>query len=349
MDFALSEERQMLADSLRGTLRRGADWVQLAELGVIGALFTPDEGGFGGAGFDIAVIFEELGRGGCTLPLLEVGLAGGLLADCGRADAVEALIGGALRPVLAHGEPGGRYALSHVATGAEGGRLSGRKSMVFAAGNADLFVVSARVKGGPDDDNGISLFLVDPTAPGVTLQTLPALTGGMVSEITLDGVEAEPIGPAGAALTLIEARVAAAVLALCAEALGAMESARDLTLDYLRTRQQFGRPIGSFQVLQHRMADLAIEIEQARSAVINLAGHLHAAPAIRDLHASATKNLVGRTARLVAEEAIQMHGGIAMTEAYALAPFARRLIALDHRFGDEDWHLERFIALSAGA
>ena len=126
-----------------------------------------------------------------------------------------------------------------------------------------------------------------------------------------------------------------------------METVKAMTLEYLRTRTQFGRPIGSFQALQHRMADVAIEIEQARSAVINLAGHLHAAPALRDLHVSAAKNLIGRIARLVAEESIQMHGGIAMTEDYALAPLARRLIAADHRYGDEDWHLEGFIRLSA--
>jgi len=126
-----------------------------------------------------------------------------------------------------------------------------------------------------------------------------------------------------------------------------METAKAMTLDYLRTRKQFGVPIGKFQALQHRMADLAIEIEMARSAVINLGGHLGDDAPGRDRHVSAAKNLVGRVARQVAEEAIQMHGGIAMTEEYALAGFSRRLVAVDHRFGDEDWHLARFIRLSA--
>lgn len=339
MDFSLTEERRMLADSLRGTLKRGADWAQLADLGVLGALFTEGEGGFGGSGFDIAVVFEELGRAGCTLPVLDAALAGGLLADCGKEKAVEALIAGTLRVAFAHFEPGARYDIDHVATRATDGHLSGRKSVVAGVEGAGLLVVSAR------DGDAIRLYTVAPQGPGVSIETLPGLDGGSVSEITLDNAPATLIG---GNLAMIEARLAAAILALCADAVGAMETVRDMTLDYLRSRKQFGRPIGSFQALQHRMADVVIELEQARSAVINLAGHLDAAPALRDRHVSATKNVVGRTAHLMAEEAIQMHGGIAMTEDYALAPLARRLLAVDHRFGDEDWHMERFIALQAG-
>ncbi|MCC5971756.1 MAG: pimeloyl-CoA dehydrogenase small subunit [Pararhodobacter sp.] len=342
MDFSLTEERRMLADSLRGTLKRGADWAQLSDLGVQGALFTEAEGGFGGSGFDIAVVFEELGRAGSTEPVLEAGLAGGLLADCGEAALVEAVIDGSLRPVFAHDEPGNRYDTDLRCTATDG-RLSGAKTVVIGAEGAGLLVVSARSSG------GLSLFAVDPGAEGVSLRSVPSLSGGYASEITFDKAPARLIGPEGGAQPLIDQRIAAATLALCADALGAMETVREMTLDYLRTRKQFGRPIGSFQALQHRMADVVIEIEQARSAVINLAGHLHAAPAVRDRHVSATKNVVGRTASLVAEESIQLHGGIAMTEDYALAPFARRLIAVDHRFGDEDWHMERFIALGASA
>lgn len=339
MDFSLTEERRMLADSLRRTLKRGADWTQLAELGVLGALFTEAEGGFGGNGFDIAVVFEELGRAGCTLPVLETALAGGLLSDCGKDKAIEAVIAGNMRAAFAHYEPGGRYDIDNVATRVTDGCLSGRKSVVAGVEGAGLLVVSAR------DGDAIALYTLAPQGQGVSIETLPGLDGGSVSEIALQNAPATRIG---GDLARIEARIAAATLALCADALGAMETAKELTLDYLRTRKQFGRPIGSFQALQHRIVDVVIEMEQARSAVINLAGHLHAAPPLRDLHVSAAKNIVGRTARLVAEEAIQLHGGIAMTEAYALAPLARRLIAVDHRFGDEDWHMERFIALQAG-
>lgn len=337
MDFNHTEERRMLAESLRRTLQRGADWAALADLGVLGALFAESEGGFGGAGFDIAVVFEELGRAGCTLPVLEAGLAGGLLADCGRADLVEQIIAGTLRATLAHHEPGLRYDLGPITTSAHNSALSGRKSVVTAADDADLMVVSAL------QDGALALFGVDPKGAGVTLHTTPALHGGTVSEVTLDTATATALGGDSAQL---EARLAAATLAVCADALGTMETVKAMTLDYLRTRTQFGVPIGKFQALQHRMVDLTIEIEQARSAVINLAGNLAAPAAERDRHVSATKNLVGRTAHLVAEESIQLHGGIAMTEEYALAPLARRLVAVDHRFGDEDWHLERFIRLS---
>ena len=338
MDFSIGDERQMLADSLRRTLERGVDWAGLAELGVIGALFSEDEGGFGGAGVDISVVFQELGRAGCALPVLEAGLAGGLLADAGKADLVEAIIGGETRATAALHEPGRRYDLTPAATTAEGGKLTGRKTAVGGADEAGLIVVSALEDGKP------GLWLVQAGAEGLTLYTTPALQGGTVSEITLDGVSAEKLSVDFAAL---DARIAAATLAVCAEGLGAMETVRDLTLDYLRTRKQFGVPIGKFQALQHRMADVVIEIEQARSAVINLAGHLHAEPALRDRHVSAAKNLMGRVARQVLEESIQLHGGIAVTEEYALAPFARRLTAFDHRFGDEDFHLERFIMLTA--
>lgn len=338
MDFNHTEERRMLADSLRRTLERGADWAGLAELGVLGALFSEAEGGFGGGGFDIAVIFEELGRAGCTLPVLETGLAAGLLADCGRGDLVEQTIAGAFRPAMAHTEAGQRYDLWPITARFADGTVSGRKSVIAAADGADLLLVTAL------DDGEVRLFAVAPSAPGVTLFTTPSLNGGTVSEITFDSAPATLLGGTP---EMIEARIAAATLAVCAEALGCMETVKAMTLDYLRTRTQFGRPIGSFQALQHRMADVAIEIEQARSAVINLAGHLHADAATRDRHVSAAKSLIGRTARLVAEEAIQMHGGIAMTEEYALAPLSRRLIAVDHRFGDEDWHLQRFIRLGA--
>lgn len=337
MDFSLGEDRAMLADSLRRTLARGADWHGLAELGVMGALFTEAEGGFGGAGADLMVVFQELGRAGCTLPLVDCGLAGGLLADAGRADDVAAIVAGDLRATAALYEPGQRYDLAPVLTRAEGARLTGRKTAVGGADEAGVIVVSALEGDAP------ALFAVQAGAAGLNLYTTPALHGGTVSEVTLDGVAAERLDvPPGA----LDARIAAATLAVCADGLGAMDTVRDLTLDYLRTRKQFGVAIGKFQALQHRMADAVIEIEQARSAVINLAGHLHAAPALRDRHVAATKNLLGRVARHVTEESIQMHGGIAVTEAYALAPLARRLTALDHRYGDEDWHLERFMSLA---
>lgn len=355
MNFELTEERQMLQDTLRRYLSdkyttatrnkilnsdtgQSADiWAELAELGVIGALFTEEQGGFGGTGFDLAVVFEELGRAGVVEPFLDSGLmAGRLLAAAGREDLVEQVISGSLQLAVAHGEPGGRYDLDHVISTATDGKLTGRKAVVMNAEAADHLIVSAR-----DNDN-IGLYLVDRGAVGLNIQGYPLLAGGRAGEVTLDNTPGTALN---IGLTALQDVTALAIVAQSAEALGAMESATELTKDYLGTRQQFGRPIGTFQALAHRMADLLIELEQARSAVINAAGYLDTND--RDLTLSATKNLIGRVGRLVAEESIQMHGGIAMTQEYELAHIAKRIIMADHRFGDTDYHLERFIALSA--
>lgn len=375
MNFELTDERRMLSDSLRRFLAdtvtpeataaategdTGFDahlWEGLAGLGAIGALLPEEAGGFGGAGFDLSVVFEEVGRAGAVTPLIESGvLAAGLLSDLGaetQADRIEAALAGEVLG-FAHGEPAARYTLEHVETRAEraggGWRLTGRKAIVGFARAAGAVVVTARTGGAATERQGISAFLVPAGAEGLTLQDYPLNGGGRAAEMTLDGVTVGPdalIGPAGDAFDALERVTARATCALCAEALGLMETIRALTVDYLRSRRQFGQPIGKFQALQHRMADVLIEIEQARSAVINLAGHLEAGRAERERHVSATKNLIGRVARLVVEEAIQMHGGIGMTQEYALGHFAKRLTMVDHRFGDTDHHLERFIRLSA--
>ncbi len=376
MNFDLTEERQMLQDTLRRFLRErystatrneilesesgmSADiWAQLAELGVIGALFTEEQGGFGGAGFDIAVVFEELGRAGVVEPMLDTAvLAGGLVADLGtesQKELVEEIIGGACQMAFAHGEPSSRYDLNRVQTKAkvEGDEivLNGHKAVVVNAEAADHLVISARESGEVGDEKGISLFLVPADTKGVTIQGYALLAGGRAAEVMLDEVRlpaSARLGEEGAAFPAIEARFAAACVAQCAETLGAMETATQLTKDYLMTRKQFGRPIGTFQALAHRMSDLLIEMEQARSAVINAAGHLESPRAERETHVSATKNLIGRIGRLVGEESIQLHGGIAMTQEYELAHISKRIVMADHRFGDVDHHLERFIALAA--
>lgn len=377
VDFALTEERQMLQDTLRryladrystetlnGILQEDegysrAVWSELAELGVIGALFGESEGGFGGAGFDLAVVFEEFGRAGVVEPFLDTAvLAGGLIADLGsdgQKAIVEEVIAGSAQLAFAHGEPDSRYELSRVSAKAEmrgdAFVLNGRKAVVGNGGNAQTLVVSARSGGDVADEAGISLFLVPADTPGLSRRAYPVMGGGTAAEIVLRDVEVPSnaaLGAIGEAFPAIERRAAYAIAALCAEALGAMESAKDLTVDYLRTRKQFGRPLGKFQALQHRMADMLVEIEQARSAVINAAGHLDRDRATRERQVSAAKNLIGRVGRLVAEETIQMHGGIGMTQEYGLAHLAKRMVMVDHRFGDTDHHLERFIALARG-
>ncbi|MEP3331460.1 acyl-CoA dehydrogenase [Sedimentitalea sp.] len=374
MNFDLTEERQMLQDTLRRFL---ADryttetrnkiiesdsgmsddiWSSLAELGVIGALFTEDQGGFGGAGFDITTVFEELGRAGVVEPFLETAvLGGGLIAVLGTEDQqtlIENVIGGGLHLALAHGEPTSRYDLTRVETTAktEGDDivLNGRKAVVANAEAAGQIIVSARESGAADDANGISLFLVPADSSGLTLRGYPMLAGGRAAEVTLDNVRVDAsarLGAAGAAWSAIAKQVAVANVAIAAETLGAMETATELTREYLMTRKQFGRPIGTFQALAHRFSDMLIELEQARSAVINAAGHLEDPD--RDRQIAAARSLIGRVGRLIAEETIQMHGGIAMTQEYELAHIAKRIVMNDHRLGDTDYHLEQFIALSA--
>ena len=366
----------MLRDALRRLLRdrydaktrnriqdeeRGFDpaiWQALADMGVIGALFGEERGGYGGGAFDLALIFEELGRAGALDPLLDTGvLAGGLLADLGSPEQREPLaevIAGRLQMAFAHGEPQSRYDLERVETRAwrKGGGfvLRGQKAVVVNGAAAGYLVISARSWGNVADEDGISLFLVAADAPGLTFRDYPLMGGGRAAELELEDVHLGPralLGAEGGAFPAIEARAAAATVALCAEAVGAMEAARALTVDYLRTRKQFGQPIGRFQALQHRMADLLIEIEQARSAMLNVAGNLAQPRGVRELHVSAAKNLIGRAGRLVAEEAIQMHGGIGMTREYDIAHHAKRLVMIDHRLGDSDHHLARFMRLAA--
>lgn len=375
MNFELTEERRMMQDALRRYLantitpasREAAEasptgfsdriWVGLAELGVIGALFTEDQGGYGGSGFDLATVFEEIGRAGAVEPLLDTGvLAGGLLGALGgdaAAQTLEAVIAGTHQLALAHTEPANRYALDRVSLTAEktagGYCLEGRKSVVVNASAAHDLLVTARTSGQVSDSAGISVFRVAADAPGLEIRDYPLSGGGRGAELTLTRVEvadAALLGVEGEAHAALVHAHARATLAICAEALGLMDRIRVLTTDYLQTRKQFGKPIGKFQALQHRMADVLVEIEQARSAVINLAGNLDGPSALRDLHVAATKNLISRVGKLVAEESIQLHGGIGMTMEYELGHLAKRLTMVDHRFGDGIHHLDRFIRLA---
>ncbi|GHB47410.1 acyl-CoA dehydrogenase [Pseudovibrio japonicus] len=368
MDFNHSDERRMLQETLHrylsdnyGVEQRAASvahsqgysekvWGDFAELGVIGALFEEADGGFGGSGFDIAVVFEELGRFACVEPLMASGVMAGRLLSALGSDEQKALIGdviaGQLKVVPALEEPQSRYDLDAVETTAEqvdgGYRLNGTKSVVMGGPSADKLIVSARCA------DGLMLFVLDANANGVERYSYPNLDGYHASDVALVNVEVRStavLGASEAVLPALEAARAAGVTALCAEAVGAMEAAKDLTAEYLRVRTQFGRALGKFQALQHRMSTVLIEIEQARSALINVAGHLSAEPFLRDKHVSAAKNLIGRVAQLVCEESIQLHGGIGMTEEYALGHHAKRLMMIDHQLGDVDYHLERFVGV----
>ncbi len=369
MDFTHTHDRRMLADMASRLVREKYDiatrhkiaagpggfsremWAQFAELGLIGALFEEKSGGFGGQGFDIAVVFEELGRGLVVEPFLANLLAGRLIAEAGseqQCAMLEEVIGGTLLLALAHGEGAAFYDLAHVATraqkGDEGWVLNGEKAVVLNGDSADRLVVSARIGGDVSDEEGIALFIVDATAKGVRRRATQTVDGGRAAEVSFGGVKVDSdavLGEPGAGFAPLERAVGLGILALSAESLGAMRMACDMTLDYLKTRKQFGVPIGAFQALQHRMVEMLMEVEQLSSAVINAAGHLDDPRAVREWHISAAKNLAGRAGRLIAEESIQMHGGIGMTWEYALPHFAKRIVMIDHLFGDEDHHLER--------
>jgi hypothetical protein len=213
-----------------------------------------------------------------------------------------------------------------------------------------VFLVSARTSGDDDGEAGITLFLVPRDTAGVSVRGYRKIDGGRAAEVTFDNVtlgDDAVLGSADQGFATLEYAVSCGVLALCAEAVGAMDIAKDYTLEYLRTRKQFGVPIGSFQALQHRMADMLLEIEQARSAVINAAAALDGERKTRERAVSAAKYSIGRIGTLVAEECIQLHGGIGMTWELPLAHYAKRLVMIDHQLGDEDHHLERFVTLGA--
>lgn len=371
MDFTPTDERRMLADTLGRYLATEYDfearkramaapegfsraaWRGMAELGVVGALFDEASGGFGGAGFDIGTVFEALGRAIVVEPFLGTLLAGRLLAaGGGHADLLSGIVDGSALATAALFEPAGRYDARRVGMRAErsgdGWTLTGAKAVVPMLDAADAVVVSARTAGPEEAEDGVSLFLVERGGSGVSVRGYGLIDGGRGGELRLDGARLDAsalVGPEGGAAPLIEAALAAGVVALSYEALGAMGAARDATLDYLRTRVQFGAPIGKSQVLQHRMATVEIEIEQARSAAINAAAALDGERHARERAVSAAKYTIGRVGTLVAEEAIQMHGGIGMTWELPLSHYAKRIVMIDHQLGDEDHHLQRYIDL----
>lgn len=377
MNFEHTEDRRMLADTLnrfiaeqygfdaRDKIARSSEgfsaemWQRFAELGVIGALFDEADGGFGGQGFDVAVVFESLGRGLVVEPFLDTLIVGRALAHAGseaQRARIAAFIDGSQIAVLAHDEPGSHYEASRVSTRAEkngdGWLLQGAKGVVQHAEHADVLLVSARISGDEFDEAGIALFLVPRDAQGVSMRGYRKIDGGRAAEVKLDNVTLGADALVGAAATgfaTLEHARGYGLLALASEAVGAMDIARDYTLDYLRTRKQFGAPIGSFQALQHRMADVLLEIEQARSAVINAAAAIDAPRVARERALSAAKYTIGRIGARVAEEAIQLHGGIGMTWELPLAHYAKRLVMIDHQLGDEDHHLARYIALEPAA
>ena len=368
MDFTFTEEQTQIRDALRRFLSttytlerrreiaragRGCDaevWSQFAELGILGLLIPQSLGGIGGNAFDALVVMEELGRALVIEPYLPTALVGaGILVRAGSPAQQELLAGvaaGSTRLALAHEEPDSRWRLESVATRAvrAGGswELNGRKAMVADGAGADYLMVSART------ESGLSLFLVPGVSERLTRTALVTHDGAGVAEIALDGVRLPAdalIGSEGGALALVEAAREVAIAGLCAEAVGAMDALLALTLSYVKTRKQFGVPIGSFQALQHRMADMLLHAELARSMSYLASAKLAVADAGERRRAlSAAKFLIGRSARLIGQEAVQMHGGMGVTDELATSHYFKRLTLINARCGDRDHHLEEFAA-----
>ncbi|MEG3164954.1 acyl-CoA dehydrogenase [Sphingomonas sp. PB2P19] len=355
MNFEHTDDRRMLADTLGRALRDGyrietrnggaygeagydpAVWAQLSELGIVSALFDEAAGGFGGSGFDIMVVFEALGRALVVEPFLGALMAGRALAVAGGHDeALAAIVSGATIATFAHDDAADPVTATQ---SADGWVLNGTKAVVRQAEAASLFVVSV--------GDGANLFVVPAGTPGLSVRSYTVVDGGAAGEVTFENVTlGADARLGGGGQRIHDAAIGAGLLALSAEALGAMEYVKEATLGYLRDRKQFGVPIGKFQALQHRMATVLLEIEQTRSAVINAAAAFDGDDAkARERALSAAKYTIGRTGALVAEEAIQMHGGIGMTWEYAVSHYAKRLVMIDHQLGDEDFHLQRYIAL----
>jgi pimeloyl-CoA dehydrogenase small subunit len=370
MDFDLTDEQRLLKDSVDRLIAdqyqfeqrkkymtepsgwSAATWKQYAELGLLGLPFAEQFGGFGGGPVETMIVMEAFGRGLVLEPYFAtVILGGGLLRHAGMPAQQHALIPeiaqGRLKLAFAHVERQSRYDLADVGTtarkGGAAGVLDGAKSVVLHGDCADRLLVTARTSGDRRDRNGIGLFLVDPSATGVSRRGYPTQDGLRAAEVTLSAVRVpagDVLGDAGTALAAIERVVDEAIAALCAEAVGTMQVMHETTLEYLKTRQQFGRPIGQFQVLQHRSVDMLVALEQARSMAMFaavMAGEEDATERRRSL--AAAKVQIGRSGRHIGQEAIQLHGGIGMTMEYKVGHYFKRMTMIDMLFGDADTHL----------
>lgn len=349
-DYGFEQRRAIVASS-QGT--SDAAWATLAVLGMTALPVPEAQGGFDGTAVDLFVVMRELGRGLVVEPYFATVLGSQFLKLGGaHGPLLEQVAQGSLKLACALGERQARHELCDIATraqGVDGGwRLDGEKTAVVHGLEAGVLVVSARSAGGQRDEAGITLFALPADAPGVRLTGLRTLDGQRAATLRLDGVQLGPdavIGTPGSGWDILEAAADYGAGLLCAEALGAMEALFEATLDYLKTRQQFGVPIGKFQALQHRMADMVIHLEQARSMALLAAVTLDGLDAgERRRVVSAAKYRVGQAARFIGQQAVQLHGGMGVTDELAAAHYFKRLSMIELTLGDRDHHLARFMA-----
>ena len=382
MNFEFSEEQTMIKDSVSRFVREQYDfdtrrgiiesddgisrefWSMFAELGWLSVPFAEEYGGFGGTVIDIAAVMEEMGKGIVVEPYVStVVVFGGLLSASTNSALKEAvipsIIDGACLGSFAYMEPQSRYEMSDVSTTAtasgDGYTLNGVKTVVANGGTANRFIVSARTSGDQFDRSGISLFLVDSTAPGVEVKTYKMMDGQSAATLTLTDVavdQSQLLNSVGEGMDLIEQVMPQILIGLSAEALGIMATLNTLTVDYSKTRQQFGTPISSFQVLQHRMVDTFMACEQSKSMLYRglcesksvSEGETDGSALAKTVHA--LKATVARYGKTIGEEAIQLHGGIGMTDELNIGHYVKRLMMINTAFGDGDYHQKKFNQIS---
>jgi alkylation response protein AidB-like acyl-CoA dehydrogenase len=376
MDFSFTEEQTLLRNSVQKYLQNTYDfdtrrkiaksdtgWRKevygyFAENGFLGAAIPEDFGGLGGSAVDTMIIAEEFGRALVIEPFLQNAvIAAGFLKAGGstaqKEELLPAIAGGEAVYAFAYAEPQGRYNLADLTTTAtksgNGYTLNGAKAVVVGAPWADKLIVTARTSGGQRDADGVTVFIVDKSAKGVSTRDYPTVDGQRASEVTLENVTVGAdavIGEVGGGLKLVERVTDEAIAALAAESTGAMKVLNDTTIEYSKTRKQFGTPIGKFQVLQHRMVDMFMNYEQSVSITYMVTLKLEEAEAERKKAASAAKVQIGKAGRFIGQQAVQIHGGMGMTDELNVGHYFKRLTVIDTMFGNVDHHLKRYASLS---
>ena len=372
MNFELSEEQKMIQQSVERFVQENYDlpkrvelssqdpgyskdyWNSMAELGWLGLPFNEEDGGFGGNQIDTLVIMEQFGKGLVLEPFLaNIVLGGGAIQMGGseelKNEMLSSLIEGSKQLSLAYAEQQSRFDLEDVATSArqEGDKyiINGQKSMVLNAESADHIVVVTRTNGGQVDEEGITLFLVDSDSKGLERNNFPTVDGLRASEITFENVEVNSdrmIGEIDKGFSILRTITNNAILALCAEAVGAMEVLYKDTVEYTQQREQFDHPLSDFQVLQHRMVDMFMEYEQCKSLLFRATMETIQDPDMAQRTIHALKHLIGKSGIFVGENAVQLHGGMGVTEELRVGHFFKRLLVIDSQFGNADFHLDKF-------
>jgi alkylation response protein AidB-like acyl-CoA dehydrogenase len=368
MDFEFSQEQQQFADALRRWIDKDYSfeqrkkiihseagvssqaWGTLAELGMTALPMPEEQGGFNGSAVDMLLVMKELGRGLVVEPYLATVIGAQFLKLAGGQEALlEQVASGELKLAAALGEKQSRFDLFDIATRAsrdgDAWRIGGAKSVVIHGGQADRLIVSARSGGQQRDTDGISLFVVDAAGAGVERRDYRTIDGQRAAEISFTNAPAQLLGEEGKAWEILDAAADYGTTLLCAEAVGIMEALNAATLEYLKTRQQFGVPIGKFQALQHRMAEMFMQYQQANSMATLAAVKVASEDAVeRRRTVSAAKAKVGQAARYVGQQAVQLHGGMGVTDELPAAHLFKRLSMIEQTLGDVDYHLARFVA-----